>query len=209
METAVVQNAAGAGALSNNRTAQALGGEDFFKLLIAQLSNQDPLDPTSNQELLQQISSIRDIELSTTLVETLQGLTGQQSYGAAASLIGRFVSGRGAEDEGGGLTARGVVVGVRFDADGVPMLQLNNGRELSMEDLESVVPAEEAARSLIGKVVTGVDTRDGDGVSLVQGVVTGVRTEGSRVTLELDTGQTLDLTLVASVAELTPDGSAG
>ena len=40
-----------------------LGSQDFLKLLVAQLTNQDPLDPTSNQELFQQIASIREIEL--------------------------------------------------------------------------------------------------------------------------------------------------
>ncbi|MFQ5489160.1 MAG: flagellar hook assembly protein FlgD [Phycisphaerae bacterium] len=210
METAVVPTAPGPSALSNNATAQALGGEDFFKLLIAQLSNQDPLDPTSNQELLQQISSIRDIELSTTLVESLQTLTGQQNYGAAASLIGRFVTGRGAGDETGAVASRGVVVGVRFDENGAPMLQLDQGGELSMADLESVVPAAEAAKALIGRMVTGLDTGSGGVPALIQGVVTGVRSEvDGRVLLELDTGQALDLTMVTSAVELTPDEVTG
>ncbi len=46
-----------------------LGSSDFLKLMLTQLTNQDPLEPTGNEELLRQISSIREIELSTTLTE--------------------------------------------------------------------------------------------------------------------------------------------
>ncbi len=41
----------------------ALGSTEFFKLIITDLLNQDPLNPTDNQKLLEQISLIRDIEM--------------------------------------------------------------------------------------------------------------------------------------------------
>ena len=53
-----------------------LNSEDFFGLLIAQLQNQDPLKPTDNQTLLNQISSIRQMEQSSTLTKTAAGLEG-------------------------------------------------------------------------------------------------------------------------------------
>ena len=68
--------------------AAGLDADDFLQLLVAQLANQDPLAPTSNAEILRQLSAIRDIQLSTTLNDSLQTLTGNQRYGAAASLIG-------------------------------------------------------------------------------------------------------------------------
>ncbi|MCH8965260.1 MAG: hypothetical protein IIB58_09890, partial [Planctomycetes bacterium] len=42
----------------------ALGSAEFFKLIITDLLNQDPLNPTDNQKLLEQISLIRDIEMN-------------------------------------------------------------------------------------------------------------------------------------------------
>lgn len=39
-----------------------LTSQDFLKLLVTQLTYQDPLDPMGNEELLRQISSIREIE---------------------------------------------------------------------------------------------------------------------------------------------------
>ncbi len=54
----------------NSRPVQAEGGDfsalgstEFFKLIITDLLNQDPLNPTDNQKLLEQISLIRDIEM--------------------------------------------------------------------------------------------------------------------------------------------------
>ncbi len=38
-----------------------LGSQDFLKLMLTELTNQDPLQPTDNEALLRQISSIRDL----------------------------------------------------------------------------------------------------------------------------------------------------
>ena len=163
-----------------------LGSDDFLKLLVTQLTSQDPLEPTSNQELLQQISSIRDIELSTTLTDSLRSLTGEQRFGSASSLIGQFVT--GAADENGAVVA-GVVTAVRFDPAGRPTLQLANGSMLTVEQVASIEQPLRAAESLVGQAVSGVDRRQPSNPVPVQGVATGVRLDASGdVLLELDTG---------------------
>ncbi|MCP4248218.1 MAG: hypothetical protein GY778_14325 [bacterium] len=182
--------------------AEALTGEDFFKLLIAQLSNQDPLEPTSNQELLQQLSSIRDIELSSTLTESLKSLTAQQRYASAAGLIGHYVTGRPDEDDPTALQPEGVVAGVQFTADGTALLQLDNGLELPLDRLETVVAQEAGTTMLVGRMVTGVDRSDPQAPRVVEGIVTGIRTEADgSVMLELDTGETLPLKDMLSAAD--------
>lgn len=182
----------------------ALSGQDFFKLLIAQLSNQDPLEPTSNQELLQQLSSIRDIELSTTLTESLKSLTAQQRYASAAGLIGHYVTGRQDEADPAGLRPEGVVTGVQFTADGAALLQLDNGLEFPLEQLETVVAQQAGSAMLVGRMVTGVDRSDPEALRLVEGIVTGIRNEADgSVMLELDTGETLPLKDMLSAAEAT------
>ena len=208
METAAVTSQASTGVLGGSRTARALSGEDFFKLLIAQLSNQDPFEPTSNAELLNQIASIRDIELSTTLAESLKSLTDQQRYGAAASLIGRYVTGSANPGDPSAASIEGVVVGVRYTADGQPVLQLDGGGELPLERVETVTATEQAAAALIGKMVTGIDTSDPNAMTITEGLVTGVRTESDgTIVLELDTGEMLELGDVATArdVDLFPD----
>jgi flagellar basal-body rod modification protein FlgD len=166
-----------------------LGSEDFLRLLITELTNQDPLEPMENQDLLNQISSIRDIEASTTLTESLRMLTGQQRFSSASSLIGRYVT---SVPDADGAVMRGSVVGIRFDADGQPMLQLEGGVEISIGQVATIESPERAAEALIGLVVVGVDQRDPADPKVVEGQVTSVKTgAGGEVMLELDSGDDL------------------
>jgi flagellar basal-body rod modification protein FlgD len=191
-----------AGVLAKGDTTQGLSGDDFFKLLIAQLVNQDPLEPTSNQDLLNQISSIRDIELSTNLSNSLRSLTDQQRFASAAGLIGRFVSGQAGED--GQTPISGIVQSVRFDANGRAILQLEDGQEIPLDAVASVMDGARAAEGLIGQFVTGMDRSDPADPRVVEGIVTEVSTDSAgRIVLELDTGNQLRLTDVtdAQVAD--------
>ena len=174
-----------------------LTSDDFLGLLIAQLRTQDPLDPMDNDDLLRQISTIRDIELSSALTSTLQDLAGQQQFGSMASLIGQFVTAASAAD---GTPRGGVVVGVRFSEQGEALLQLSDGSQVPTNQVLSIESAEHAGAGLVGKLVSGVDGRDPSDAALVEGVVTGVRTDTAGVVLlELDTGQSLRLRDVVGV----------
>lgn len=177
-----------------------LGSQDFLKLLVAQLTNQDPLDPTSNQELFQQIASIREIELSTTLTDSLRTLTGQQRFSSASLLIGQYVT---SLPDPNGLEDRGVVVGVRFAVDGRPILLLGSGAELHLDRLSTIESPLRAGEALVGKKIIGVDRRDPSDPRAVEGVVTGVRMDdGGDVVLELDSGDDLRLADVMTVTDV-------
>ncbi|MFQ5494241.1 MAG: flagellar hook assembly protein FlgD [Phycisphaerae bacterium] len=185
------------------RSFADLGTEDFLSLLITQLRTQDPLEPMGNQELLGQLASVREIELSTTLTDSLRNLTGQQGFGSASSLIGKYVTGVPAED---GTARSGTVVGVRFVDGGKPVLRLSDGGELPMAEVLTIQSPLQAAEALIGQGVVGVDRRSTSSDPLVTGVVTGVRRDGSgEVLVELDAGQDLrfrDVVRVAPVDEV-------
>jgi len=188
--------------LSNEPRAEnsftGMGSEDFLKLLITQLTSQDPLEPTGNEELLNQISSIREIELSTALTESLGLLSGQQRFASASTLIGHYVKGLPAAD---GSVMAGMVVGVRFEADGRPMLELANGGAMSLDEVVSIEPPMRAAEALIGQAVVGVDQRKPLEPQVMEGVVTAATVDGQgEVMLELDTGQNLRFRDFVSVA---------
>ena len=63
----------------------------FIKLLVAQLSNQDPLDPMDNSEILQQVSQMREIAASDKLTESLDAIKLGQNVAIAGSLIGQTI----------------------------------------------------------------------------------------------------------------------
>ena len=77
----------------------ALSAETFMKLLITELQNQDPLEPMGNEELLNQISMMRNLQSNIELSDTLQSISNSQQLTSAAALIGRTVTGIDSELE--------------------------------------------------------------------------------------------------------------
>ncbi len=66
--------------------------DQFLQLLIAELQNQDPLNPLENSEILQQISQIREISATNKLSETLDSVLLGQNMSTASSLIGKRIN---------------------------------------------------------------------------------------------------------------------
>src|SRR5262249_24100649 len=71
----------------------ALKAEDFIKMMVTQLQQQDPTEPAKNDQLLAQMSQIGQLEASTQLQDSLKGLVLQNQISSAASLIGKSVQG--------------------------------------------------------------------------------------------------------------------
>ena len=67
--------------------------DQFLALMIAELQNQDPLDPMDNSEMVQQIGQIREIGATDQLTKTLTNLSSSQELVTASGLIGRQVTG--------------------------------------------------------------------------------------------------------------------
>jgi flagellar basal-body rod modification protein FlgD len=66
--------------------------DQFLQLMITELTNQDPLNPMDNTQLVQQIGEIRQISATTQLSETLLSVQAGQSLTTASSLIGKNVT---------------------------------------------------------------------------------------------------------------------
>lgn len=176
----------------------SLGSKEFFKLIITDLLNQDPLNPTDNQKLLEQISLIRDIEMRNEVTTSLRALIEQQRFGSAASLIGQFVEG----DESAGY-ASSLVAGVRFESDGAPVLMLSDGKELPLSNLLTVASLQRLAEGLVGPLITAEISEDGE-LKEVEGVVTGVKSDLGSITLEFDTGLQVPLAGVKGWRSMAP-----
>ena len=125
-----------------------LGSEDFFKLLITELQSQDPMKPTDNQQLMSELSSIRQMQQTSTLNTTLQTLAAQERFGSTAGLIGHYVSGTVTNDAGASATVQGVVIGVQFDSKGEAVLELHNGHNLPASKVEQVTLVENLPASV-------------------------------------------------------------
>jgi len=135
MTTAPVANGVSPGSQLKGKNSQ-LKTEDFIKMMITQLQNQDPLEPAKNQELLAQMSQIGQLQSQTLLQESLQGLVLQQNLGAAGNLIGKVVEGL----DDAGEQARGLVTSVRVQ-DKQVLLELDNGKRLSLGKVTGIATA--------------------------------------------------------------------
>ena len=111
-----------------------LQGEDFLRLMIEELVNQDPLDPMKNQELLAQVSQIKNMETLSNLDQTMTRMTFQDGLSAGAALIGRFVSGISTADE----NASGLIAGVTASSTKGVMVVTTEGIQIPVSKVTEV-----------------------------------------------------------------------
>lgn len=131
------------GATPTAKSMDDLNSTDFLKLLIAELSNQDPFEPMKNQDLMNEVASIRNLQMNSTLNQTLQSLILQGNLGAASNLIGKAVVGKDAK----GNEVGGVVAGVQVSNNQV-QLALEGGVLVNLDKVSKVsgVPVGQAAQ---------------------------------------------------------------
>jgi flagellar basal-body rod modification protein FlgD len=111
---------------------QVLSQADFLKLLVAQMTSQDPLNPTTSQDLLTQTVQLSTLQSNTSLQSTLSSLQNSQSLAQASSLLGRQVIVQ-ADSQ---TTAQGTVTGIDFSS-GTPMIVVN-GTEYSLTQVLAI-----------------------------------------------------------------------
>lgn len=85
----VVREAPSTGAARDLRNVDV---DKFLELLIAEMQNQDPLNPMDNAQMLQQIGQIREISATNQLSDTLSAVLLGQNLSTASSLIGKHVT---------------------------------------------------------------------------------------------------------------------
>jgi flagellar basal-body rod modification protein FlgD len=142
MPTNTINNAANSSATGNATSdvtrdrMQDLGVEQFLKLLIAELQNQDPLNPMDNAQMIQQVSEIRSIVASDKLTDTLSGVQLGQAIASASSMLGKTVNGiSDASQDTEGVVERVTVV------DGVPKLHVG-GQQIDLKNIREILPQE-------------------------------------------------------------------
>lgn len=112
MTTVNATAAAAATARTSGLTSAASQEDRFMKLLVAQLKNQDPLNPMDNAQMTSQVAQINTvggIEKLNKTVESLVGAFGQMQAQNATQLPGRNVLVEGNRlDLAGGKAAAGI-----------------------------------------------------------------------------------------------------
>ena len=111
---------------------RALNQQDFLKLLVAQMSAQDPMNPVSNSDFAAQMAQFSTLQTTQSMQTNLAGLELSQAVIQANSLLGRTVQVQSAQ----GVTDSGVVSAVEIKA-GTPSI-IVNGQSYGLSALLSV-----------------------------------------------------------------------
>ena len=105
------------GATPKTSPGTNLGKDDFLKLLVGQLKNQNPMEPSSDTDFIAQMAQFSQLEQTTNMAKVNTELVAQQSGARAVALLGRTVTYPGAD----GVPTAGVVEKVEWSA-GIPSL---------------------------------------------------------------------------------------
>jgi len=110
-----------------------LTSEEFIKVMLSELTNQDPFEPQDSQALLEQFSSLRNIESQLALQEQLENLVAQNQVASASGMIGKFIEGVNSNND----QVAGRVSSIRVQ-DGKPILQLETGQTVPLERVTTI-----------------------------------------------------------------------
>jgi flagellar basal-body rod modification protein FlgD len=127
----------GNSASSQNGASNGLNNIDisqFLKMMLAELQNQDPLNPMQNSQIMQELGQMQQITASNKLTTTLDGVALGQSLSNATSLIGKRIE--GIDDNGDPAT--GIVQKVSV-ANSVPKLHVG-AQIVSLNNIQNILP---------------------------------------------------------------------
>lgn len=113
---------------ASNKT---LDYDAFLKLLVAQMANQDPLNPTDSTEYIAQFASFSNVEQAISTNKKLDSMMTVSALTQANSLIGRTAT------SADGATS-GTVSAVKV-VDGVVNAILDDGQSITLESGTTVL----------------------------------------------------------------------
>jgi flagellar basal-body rod modification protein FlgD len=114
--TSLLSSASSSASSASAASAPTLGADDFLKLLMAQMQNQDPLQPTDSTQFVTQLAQFSQVQQSVAQSTTLGTISTQlqgMSNSNASDLIGKTVTvqGNGLQWNGTFATSANVTLG--------------------------------------------------------------------------------------------------
>lgn len=118
------------GGLAQTATnAFGLGFEDLLRIVLTQLTYQDPLKPVENFEFVSQLAQFSQIQQTETMSDRILGILQAQATNQATGVLGRLV-----DIPGGAAPLTGRVTAVSFQA-GEPLITIKTADGRSISDI--------------------------------------------------------------------------
>jgi flagellar basal-body rod modification protein FlgD len=109
-----------------------LGKDDFLKLLVAQLQNQDPMNPMDQKDSMAQMAQFSTLEQITNMNTTIQQQNYANDVSQSVGLLGKTVTWTNAD----GSIGSGVAQKVSMDGTAISIMV--GGQEISPSSIMSV-----------------------------------------------------------------------
>jgi flagellar basal-body rod modification protein FlgD len=109
---------------------EGMGQDQFLKLLVAQMTNQDPLSPMDQEQMLAQLAQFSTVEGINSMKDTQTRI---QASGLLGKTVDAFVY-HGSEPQ----LLSGTVTGVRWDNQGVFLTVDGSDEELRLDEISAV-----------------------------------------------------------------------
>lgn len=185
-----------------NSATSSLGKDDFLKILMTQLQNQDPLNPLQDKDFVAQMATFSTLEQITnmgTSMDKFVKLVEQNQLMSYSQLVGKEISwskpaaeGSTASNENSQGTGKVASVQVK---DGNVQLTMEDGTLLdpaNITKMDSVGSENELlqASMLIGKTVTYMNGQNQDQSALVKSV----SQKDGKILFQLDDGANTTIT---------------
>ncbi|QDP42145.1 flagellar hook assembly protein FlgD [Radiobacillus deserti] len=127
---------------SRGTTGSALGKDEFLKILMAQIKNQDPLNPMEDKEFISQMATFSSLEQMMNISSVVTNLANNQSIANViqfSNLIGKDVSYEVIDEETGQVkeTKTGTVKSV-LQSEGNILLELTDGSKINVGSVTKV-----------------------------------------------------------------------
>ena len=130
--TATGSTSTGQNTTTKKSDSSGLDDDDFMKLLLAQIQNQNPLEPMDNQEFMSQLTQMNSLNVLKSIDANMENLLTEDQFSNAAAMIGKEVE----YTLGGDTTLSGTVSAVSIE-DGIVMLTID-GVQIPLSDVTKI-----------------------------------------------------------------------
>jgi flagellar basal-body rod modification protein FlgD len=166
----------------------------FIKLLVAEMQNQDPMNPMDNAQILQQISQIKAIASNDKLSNTLTSMQLQQDMTSASVLLNQTITGLNADSDTvtgkvDSVSVAGGKVQLRVGTDTIDLKNVARVNGATSQDVAT-------GNSLLNRIIRGLNAMG----QTITGRVSGVTVADSKVQLQVG-NDTVDLDSVTKIDE--------
>lgn len=122
-----------------------LGKEEFLKILMTQLQNQDPLNPLEDKDFIAQMAQFSSLEQLMNMSKSIDALVQNQLISPVVQyshMIGKEVSFTSQDEQGNREIVTSKVIAVS-QKDGWAILELENGEKIYADSILKVADVKE------------------------------------------------------------------